>query len=129
MVGGLDEIVLSEMRVYARIGLTPEERAYKQPIVVDLRMRVPAWRSGRVLGDLSKSVCYSTAKQRVEALITGKEWVLVEELGEEVAKLLFLEFAALREVALEVRKFVVPETSWAGIRMVRSREFFETPER
>lgn len=124
MKNDLDEIILSEMRVYTRIGVTAEERGYKQPIVIDLKMRIPAWRSTGERGDLSQSVCYSTAKQRVEQLVTGKEWILVEELAEDVARLLFAEFARLREVAIEVRKFVVPETSWAGVRMVRGREFF-----
>lgn len=120
----LDEIILSEMRVYTKIGLTAEERAYKQPIVIDLTMRTPPWRTTALRGDLSQSVCYSTAKQRVEELVTGKEWVLVEELAEDVARLLFGEFAKLREITIEIRKFVVPETSWAGVRVTRSREFF-----
>ena len=125
MSSDLDQVIISEMRIYAKIGLTPEERAYKQPIVIDLRLGVPQWRSSNAKGDLSQSICYSSAKQRVEDLITGKEWVLVEELAEETARLLFREFPRLMEAAVEVRKFVVPETNWAGVRMVRRRESFE----
>jgi dihydroneopterin aldolase len=50
----------------------------------------------------------------------GREWKLIEALASDIATMVLEEFSAAR-VQVEVRKFIIPQTSFVAVRLVRAR--------
>ena len=54
-------------------------------------------------------------------MTAAREWVLVEELGHTIADSCLARFALLDAVAVEVKKFVLPGTSFVSFSTRKSR--------
>lgn len=117
-----DRLFVNEQSIHCSIGLTAEERAYPQRILLSTQigLSTPMAEIGRSV-DLSRGVCYATLAARFNEHARSRSWTLVEELAESLAELGFREFPAVNVIQIEIQKFVVPETSSVGIRITRLR--------
>ena len=115
-----DRVVIEDLELYARLGLTAEERAYPQRVLLSASVSLKTNKSG-TSGELSDSVCYSTAARSFKREAESKEWVLVEELLEALSASLLEEQPAAEEVSLLLKKFAVPSTAWVGVQITRRR--------
>lgn len=102
MPSGLDRIFIRDLRARCAVGVTPEERAQRQEIVVnavleaDLRAAV---REDRV----SRGLNYKTVNRRLLQVLQRSECHLIETLAERLAAAC-LEFAAVQRVTVTVDK-------------------------
>ena len=121
-MGEFESIVIEEQIITCRIGETIEERKNPQSISIstEVRLRTP-FSQIAAERSLNHSICYATLAARFDQLARSREWVLVEELAEALVSLTFEEFPVSRTVSLLIKKFVVPDTAWVGIRMHRVR--------
>ena len=114
-----DAIHIQELELLAKIGVPDEERATPQRLTVSLTMYPLAGVGG--LGDsVDNTVDYFVASRAVQEFAGQRECRLIETLAEEIAGLLLNRFP-LREVELELRKFILPDTAYVAIRLRRSR--------
>ena|SRR6185295_8029365 len=118
----MDTLILKKCRFECAIGVTAEERAERQPVIIDVELIADTTKSAKsdVLAD---TVDYLKIHQAVKELVEGKEFNLVEAMGEQIAQMIFLTFP-VNEVTLTVRKTKPMEKrngAWAGIRMTRKR--------
>ena len=113
----MDEIVIEELRVLARIGVPDEERKSPQLLKISLTLRPKAGLSG--LGDeLERTIDYQNVCDRVTELAEGEERKLIESLAEDIAVFVLREHP-LKSVVVEVKKFILPETTHVAVRLER----------
>ena len=113
-----DAVVISRMKVPSEIGVTEEERSVPQDLEISLVLRPRVGLSG-LEDDLSRAVDYADVCLTVRDVAGRKPRNLVETLAEDLAETLLQRYP-LSEVELEVRKFIIPEAEYVGVRIVRS---------
>lgn len=114
-----DQIVISQLSVSTFIGATPEERRRPQRLYVTLVLELQGGFAG--IGDrLEKTVDYATVAQEVKALAVQGERLLIETLAENIATEV-LGNHPIAAVEVEVRKHILPDTEYVGVRIRRER--------
>ncbi|MCL5046830.1 MAG: 2-amino-4-hydroxy-6-hydroxymethyldihydropteridine diphosphokinase [Actinobacteria bacterium] len=120
----MDKISLRGMVFHAHHGVYPAERELGQRFEVDLEVGLDLGPAGRT-DDLSLGLDYSRLYLGVKEIVQGRRFNLIEALAEAVAAFA-LEFDAVREVAVRVRKPQAPLPGVFGtveVQIQRSREW------
>jgi dihydroneopterin aldolase len=88
----VDQVFIKGLQLEAVIGVYDWERSIRQPLVLDLDM---AWdiSTAAATDDLAATLDYAVVTQRVQALVEGSCFQLLESLAEAIATLLRDEFA------------------------------------
>ena len=89
----MDIVFLREIRLDARIGIYRRERTITQTVEIDLDIALPderVFQSGKV----ADTVDYGVVIERVRAALLERHYGLVENLAEELARILRSEFHA-----------------------------------
>jgi len=114
-----DQILLSRLELSTRIGATEAERSLPQRVVASIVLE-PTLGFAEMRDRLARTVDYDAVAQAVKAHAAEGERTLIETLAEEIAAMLLRRFA-LAGVEVELRKFVLPDTEFAGVRIRRER--------
>ena len=118
----MDSIFVRQLRLPVRVGVTDEERARPQIVLLDLELSrdlAPAGRSD----DLDETVDYGAITSGVARLLEGLEVLLLERLAQEVAEFL-LNQTGVVNVTVSVAKETPPieeEAAAVGVTIVRTR--------
>jgi len=105
-----------------RCGVTPEERAIGQTLVVDVRLE-PRSCTGAETDDLEGTVNYSRVVDTVRGIVEGGEFHLLERLATVIADALW-DLAELARVEVAVAKVAPPVSVPVGaarVEVVRVR--------
>lgn len=113
----MDTIIIRQLEVFYRVGVTEQERARPQRLLLSLEMAHDV-SSAAATDDLIRTIDYHAVCQRLLQFGQGRTWKLIETLAVEIATLVRTEFKAAA-VTVEVRKFVIPEARWVGVRLSR----------
>ena len=100
----MDKIVVDKAPVAARIGCTEEERRNEQRLEVDLELHVQIGDAART-ADLGHTVCWVHLTDVLKEFTQGREWVLLEEYTEALARRILDEFPLVASLSLRVWKF------------------------
>jgi dihydroneopterin aldolase len=79
-----DHIDLAGIEVFAHHGVFPEEREQGQLFVIDVRLGVDLADAGSS-DDLEDTVDYGVLVQRINDLVAGERWDLIERVAQRVA--------------------------------------------
>jgi len=112
-----DLILVEELELRSRIGITEEERAEPQRLTVSLELE-PARSLSGLGDDLAATVDYFRVCEAVKQLAAERPRSLLETLAEEIAQLILGKFAVCG-VTVEVRKYILPDTRWVAVRLRR----------
>jgi len=113
-----DEIRIEELELTARVGVSEEERAEAQRITVSLVLR-PRTSFARLEDDLSRTIDYTAVCAELKKFTATRSDKLIETLADAMAEHLLSRFS-LRDLEVEVRKFVLPETRHVAVRVFRA---------
>jgi len=114
-----DQILISQLELFTHIGATAEERSQPQRVLASIVLE-PTRTFGAARDRLALTVDYDAVAQAVKAHAAAGERTLIETLAEELASLLLRRFALLA-VEVELRKFVLPDAEFTGVRIRRER--------
>ena len=117
----MDKVILSGARLPVHIGVTREERAAPQDVVVDVELHLDTRAAGRA-DDLRLSVDYAAVRE-VIGQAAQRPCALVETLAERIAAAILEEFPA-EAVRVLVRKpgaLRSERVDWAGVGITRRR--------
>ena len=114
-----DQILISRLELRTRIGITEAERAEPQRILASLVME-PVHGFAGLDDRIERTADYYEAAQAVKALAAEKPRALVETLAEDIAAMLLRGFS-LAAVEVELRKFILPDAEFVGVRIRRER--------
>jgi dihydroneopterin aldolase len=87
----MDIIFLGGLEIETVIGIYDWERQIKQKILLDIEMAFDIQKAATT-DDITYALDYKTVSDRIVAFVESSEYLLVETLIEEIAKLLLSEF-------------------------------------
>lgn len=88
----MDFIFIEELRVEARVGIYPREKAAPQMLELNMTFGVPDAAAER--DDIADTIDYAVVIARIREELSIRHFNLIETLGEYVVNLLFEEFGA-----------------------------------
>lgn len=97
-----DLVRIQGLSLKTRIGVSDEERATPQSVLIDVDLYTDASKAG-ASDDLADTVDYGSVVVAIAELVGSGEKKLIEGLAEEIAQML-LKTAGVGRVAVEVRK-------------------------
>src|SRR5882757_10548191 len=114
-----DEIRIASLELRAHIGVRESERKKPQRLTVSLTM-VPVLAFGAMEDDVAKTIDYAAVAKAIRELAAERPRKLIETLAEEIAELVLVQFVC-QHVALELRKYILPETEYVAVRLRRTK--------
>ena len=113
----IDRIHIEQLEVHARVGVADSERAQPQR----LTLNVTFWPNRAGPHDnIADTVNYSEVAASLKQFVGQRDYRLIETLAEETAGHLLRRFP-LRKVAVEVRKFVLPDADHVSVTAIREQ--------
>ena len=111
----MDKIIIKDLEVDAKIGVTEAERAQPQRLLVTVEME----RDFSGVGDeLARTIDYHAVCRRIREFGKGRSWKLIESLCVDLAEMILREYKPA-STTVEVRKFILPETRHISVRVTR----------
>jgi dihydroneopterin aldolase len=115
-----DTIFVRNLTFDTIIGVLPEERTKRQPIIINLEVGVDI-RPAAESKDLSDTLDYASLAEQVKAFTIAAECLLVETLAEDIAALT-LTRAQAQNVLVEINKpNALADADSVGVRIYRTR--------
>jgi dihydroneopterin aldolase len=113
----VDQLILSGLEVWVKVGCTPEERSFPQRLDVDITMNLPLADAGWS-DTLSATVDYAEACARIKKTLEAKTFTLAEAVAEQAADLLLGAYR-LTSVTVQVKKRALPGLGYAAVQIHR----------
>ena len=120
-----DRIFVENLRLSCRIGLTEEERAHAQDVLVDVSLFLGLARPGKS-DDLKDSLDYREVTRRIGEFAMGREFNLLESFAEGVAAV-SLDAFPVERVTVRARKAKYSGEPSIGVELERSRGTWSSP--
>lgn len=115
-----DKVFIKDLRLSMNIGVTQQERAEKQPVVVDLELSVRPnqnWKNDSIDDVLS----YVDVKNGIQSLSEMREFRLVETFAEYIAEFC-LSFDECVSACVKIEKpEILQDVKSVGVCIVRSK--------
>lgn len=115
-----DRIRIRGLKLSTRVGVPEAERASPQVVAVDAELE-PATDLSGLGDDLGRTVDYHAVSEAFKGVAAQGERRLIETLAEDLAREA-LGFAGVAAAAVEVRKFILPDTDWVSVSVRLPRE-------
>jgi 7,8-dihydroneopterin aldolase/epimerase/oxygenase len=113
-----DAIVVSNLELSAHVGVPDFEREHPQRLTLNLTV-FPKRGFHNLGDDLDHTVDYFALTRRIKKLAAERPRKLIETLVEEIAACILGEFA-VAAVDLELRKYILPDTEFVAVRVMRT---------
>ena len=113
----MDKIIINDLEVFYRIGVSEEERAAPQRLLISVEMTRDT-SAAAAADDLTKTIDYYAVTRRLLKFGDGRSWKLLEKLAKDIADLILAEFTP-DSVSVEVKKFVVSEARHVAVQLTR----------
>jgi dihydroneopterin aldolase len=117
-----DRVFVQGLELYCVIGLQAWERQVMQKVRIDLVMTTDC-RAAAASDDPALALDYRAVSKRVQQLVEGTSFQLVEALAEKIAAAVLAEFPRAASVSVRVGKpGAVRFAEVVGVEIERSRE-------
>ena len=113
-----DSIHIEQLEVFARVGVTENERANPQRLTASITIW-PRLQTDDLQDDATKTVDYSKVCQEAKKFVQGRQDKLIETLAGAVAEHLLRKFAVER-ITVELRKFVLRGADYVSVTVNRA---------
>jgi dihydroneopterin aldolase len=115
----MSRISIVDLEVFYSVGLTDEERATPQRLLVTVDLDVD-FSSASLSDRIERTINYQTLAERVLKFGHARSWKLIEKVAANLVDMIFLEFRP-QGVAIEVKKFPIPQARYVSVTLTRSR--------
>ena len=116
-----DHVFVQGLELYCVIGLQPWERQVMQKVRLDLAMETDTRPAGAA-DDPSRALDYKAVSKRVQQLVEGSSFQLVEALAERIAATVLAEFPAAAVSVRVAKPGAVRFAEAVGVEIERRRE-------
>ena len=114
----MDKIIIKDLELKARIGVTAGERAHPQKLLVTIVLERDLEKAGRN-DDESATTRYDQVVEIVKNLVAERPRKLIEAVASEIAREILQRRMAV-SVSVEVKKFSIPRTKYVSVEIQRS---------
>jgi len=115
-----DTIKICGLETFSHIGVTEKERARQQRLRITIELKVESIKSAALTDEVSTTVDYAQAAERVKEIVAERPRKLLETLAEDIAGNLLSRYP-VKSVHVDVRKFILPETEYVGVSITRKK--------
>ncbi len=115
-----DKISIQGLEVWTRIGVPDAERARPQKLEISASFSAETVKEAAHLDDVALTVNYFDVSQTIRRVTESGERKLIETLAEDLASALLGEFP-IKDIEIEIRKFIIPECRYVSLRIERKR--------
>ena len=116
-----DQILISNLELHARIGVTDTEQSRLQRLTVSLVL-TPTHGFDGLDDRIEGTVNYSSVCKAVRELVAaGPPRRLIETLAGDIAARVLARFEHCAAVEVELRKYILPDTDYVAVRLSRRR--------
>jgi dihydroneopterin aldolase len=115
---GGDSISIEQLEVFARVGVTENERSYPQRLTLTITVW-PDKSFDNLEDDITQTVNYSAVCAATRDFTRAHSTKLVETLAAQLASHL-LQIFPIRKVSVELRKFVLPDAKHVSVTLTRN---------
>jgi len=115
----MSHISIIDLEVFCRVGVSDEERAKPQRLLVTVDMDYD-FASAAVSDRIGRTIDYHAVSQRLMKFSDRQGWRIIESLATEMAEKILTEFRP-ESVTVEVKKFAVPETRYVSVTVTKSQ--------
>jgi len=116
-----DLIRVIDLEVFAHIGVPDAERREAQRLLISLEMSIDSFSSAAANDDLTRTVNYDDVAQHVKSFAAKRPRQLLETLAEELALDLLKTFP-IKNIALEIKKFILPDARYVSVKIERTHD-------
>jgi 7,8-dihydroneopterin aldolase/epimerase/oxygenase len=113
----MDKIIIADLEVFYQVGVTAEERARPQRLLLTLQME-HSFIAAATSNNLADTIDYHAVTQRLLRFGDGRQWVLIETLASDIANMVLEDFSS-RNITVEVKKFIIPQARYVSVRLTR----------
>jgi FolB domain-containing protein len=115
----MSKITIVDLEVFWCVGLTDEERAKPQRLLLTVDMSLD-FSSASVSDRIEKTINYQTVAEDLLKFGDGRSWKLVEKMAANVADRILDEYKP-QAVMVEVKKFSIPQAKFVSVSMGKTR--------
>lgn len=115
-----DFIHIEELELFARVGVTSQERAKPQRLTASMTLWPLRGPFAEMSDDLARTIDYAAVVDAIARMISAHESKLIETLAGAIAELVLRDFPVCR-VRVELRKFILPAVKYVGVEVTRRR--------
>jgi FolB domain-containing protein len=112
-------IRIVDLEVFYRVGVPDAERATPQRLLVTIEM-AHDFSIAAIEDRIQSTIDYFEVSQAVLGFGEGRSWKLIEKAASDLCEMVLRRFGPA-EVAVEIKKFVIPEAAHVSVRMVKGR--------
>ena len=113
-----DRIHIEQLEISARVGVPEKERAAPQRLTATITLW-PQRQAEELHDHIAKTVNYSEVCEETKKFMRDHTFRLIETLASELATHLLQRFAIVK-IAVEFRKFVVPDAKYVSVTVTQS---------
>lgn len=114
----MDKIRITDLEVFYQVGVTDEERAKPQRLLVSVEMEHDF--TSAISGDnLAETLDYFAISQRLLRFGEDCHWQLIETLAADIAAMILEDFKS-KSVSVEVKKFAIPQAAHVSVSLTRT---------
>ena len=113
----MDKIIISDLEVFYRIGITEEERARPQRLLLSIEMSHD-FKAAAARDNLAETIDYAAVSQSLLRFGNDSHWELIETLAADLAAMILDEFSP-KQVTVQVKKFSIPQAGYVGVSLTR----------
>jgi dihydroneopterin aldolase len=115
----MSQISIVDLEVFYCVGVTDEERAKPQRLLVSVEMAYDF--SSAILSDrIEKTINYWDVAQTLLKFGERRTWKLIEKLASNIADMVFVEYGP-QTVEVEVKKFPIPQARYVSVKLTKDR--------
>ena len=115
----MSRISIVDLEVFYQIGVTDEERAKPQRLLITVEMDLDF--STAVMSDrLEKTINYFDVSQELLKFGQNRSWKLLEKLTANVADFVMARYKP-ENVLVEIKKFPIPQARYVSVAIARTR--------
>lgn len=112
-------IHISQLELMAHIGVPDQERANPQRLTISLTLW-PTHDGTDFHDDINRTVNYAAVCAETKRFVGMRRDKLIETLANALA-LHLLELFEIRQITIELRKFILPEVEFVSVTVTRDR--------
>ncbi len=115
----VSKITIMDLEVFWRVGVTPEERAKPQRLLVTVDMNVD-FSSAAVSDRIEHTINYQQVADGLRTWGEARTWQLLEKMVTDISDWVLDEFKP-HAVLVEVKKFVIPQAKFVSVTLGKVR--------
>ena len=113
----MSKITIVDLEVFYRVGISEEERAKPQRLLLTVEMDFDFSAAARS-DDIRDTIDYFAVSQRLLKFGEDRSWKLIEKFAAAVADTVLSEFKP-QSVTVEVNKFPIPQARFVSVSLTR----------